>query len=223
MASNWTDWSGGDAMACARAGAQAKNISDQTAPYRQIKPPQRTLRRSTATRETMETPRVTGPVARHRELRCPAHPRMLGCPPPIHPDRQRSRMTTADGRSPGSRVFTFRLLPGTRDPSGCHYGRFAAYSCGGSRSVERSLVRTAFPFDPRREPSPSTVLGGTVTVNRCRNDRLQCRKPVGERRRTRLQDQRRFDFVQRAAAHRRNAFEPGPEGDILRPEFLAAP
>jgi hypothetical protein len=27
-------------------------------------------------------------------------------------------------------------------------GRFAAYSCGGSRSIERSLARTAFPFDP---------------------------------------------------------------------------
>ena len=26
--------------------------------------------------------------------------------------------------------------------------RFAAYSCGGSRSIERSLARTAFPFDP---------------------------------------------------------------------------
>ena len=24
----------------------------------------------------------------------------------------------------------------------------AAYSCGGSRSIERSLARTAFPFDP---------------------------------------------------------------------------
>ncbi len=50
---------------------------------------------------------------------CPAHPaRMLGSPPSAHPDRQRSRMTTADGRSPGSRVYTFHRLPGTRDPSG---------------------------------------------------------------------------------------------------------
>lgn len=50
---------------------------------------------------------------------CPAHPvRMIGSPPPVHPDRQRSRMTTADGRSPGSRVLTCRRLPGSRDPSG---------------------------------------------------------------------------------------------------------
>ena len=43
---------------------------------------------------------------------------MIGSPPSVHPDRQRSRMTTADGRSPGSRVYTLRRLPGTRDPSG---------------------------------------------------------------------------------------------------------
>jgi hypothetical protein len=72
----------------------------------------------------------------------------LVCPPPVHPDRQRSRMTTADGRSPGSRVATFRRLPGTRESQWHVDGRLAAYSCGGSRSIKQLLARTAFPFDP---------------------------------------------------------------------------
>jgi len=61
----------------------------------------------------------SGPCGTSPRTWCPAHPvRMFGSPPPVHPDRQRSRMTTADGRSPGSRVAVFRRLPGTRDPSG---------------------------------------------------------------------------------------------------------
>ena len=51
-----------------------------------------------------------------------------------------SRVTTADGRSPGSRVTTFRRLPGTRDAQWHDDGRFAAYSCGGSRGIGRSLA-----------------------------------------------------------------------------------
>jgi hypothetical protein len=37
-------------------------------------------------------------------------------PTPGHPAPTRSRVTTADGRSPGSRVATFRRLPGTEIP-----------------------------------------------------------------------------------------------------------
>jgi len=89
---------------------------------------------------------------------CPVRPtRTIGSPPPVHPDRQRSRMTTADGRSPGSRIAALRRLPGTRDPSGQNDGGLAAYSCGGSRGVERESARTAFPFDPQGEPSTNRI------------------------------------------------------------------
>jgi len=56
-----------------------------------------------------------------------------------------------------------------------------------------------------------------------RNDGLQRREPVGKRRRSWLEYQRRFDLVQRAALHRGNTIETGPPGDFLRSEFLAAP
>jgi hypothetical protein len=57
-------------------------------------------------------------------------------------------MTTVDGRSPGSRVSTFRRLHETRDPN----GRLAEDSpltvAGGCRGIERLIARTAFPFIP---------------------------------------------------------------------------
>jgi hypothetical protein len=40
--------------------------------------------------------------------------------------------------------------------------RLAAYSCGGSRGITRKIcARTAFPFDPLREP-PTTILEMTT-------------------------------------------------------------
>src|SRR6185312_5973236 len=46
---------------------------------------------------------------------------------------------------------------------------------------------------------------------------------VAERRRTRLQDERRFDLVQLAVANRGNGLPPGPSRHSLRAKPLAAP
>jgi hypothetical protein len=106
------------------------------------------------TQRTRETPRVARLVARHRERSLPKDPERIPGSATIGTPRPTcSRVTTADGRSPGSRVTTFHRLPRTRESQWHDDGRFAAYSCGGSRSIGRLLARTAFPFDPRREPS----------------------------------------------------------------------
>jgi hypothetical protein len=58
-------------------------------------------------------------VARHRERSLPIDPeRDLGSATIGYTPTDVLALTTADGRSPGSRVITFRRLPGTRDPSG---------------------------------------------------------------------------------------------------------
>jgi hypothetical protein len=107
--------------------------------------------------EDTETPRVARLVARHRERSLPTESRMgfLGSATIDTPRPMCSRVTTADGRSPGSRVTTFRRLPETRESQWHDDERFAAYSCGGSRSFGQSLARTAFPINP---------LWGTVTL-----------------------------------------------------------
>jgi len=46
---------------------------------------------------------------------------------------------------------------------------------------------------------------------------------VGQGGRPGLQDQRRFDLVQRAALHRGNAVKTRPLDHLLGPKFLAAP
>jgi hypothetical protein len=51
-----------------------------------------------------------------------------------------SRVTTVDGRSPGSRIAILRRLPRTRDPSGTNDKEFTAYSCGGSYGIETNLA-----------------------------------------------------------------------------------
>src|ERR1700728_10278 len=86
------------------------------------------------------------------------------------------------------------------------------------------IARTAFPFDPRRgEPSTSSLLGAVGAVNRVVDDRLQRGKSVGERSRSWLEDERRFDLVQRTAADRRYAVEARSVGDLLGTKLLAAP
>jgi hypothetical protein len=94
-------------------------------------------------------------VARHRERSLPMDPgrdRRFG----YHRYTPTDVLACdhGDGRSPGSRVTTLRRLPGTRESQWHNDGGFAAYSCGGSRSIRQSLARTAFPFDPDWEPSP---------------------------------------------------------------------
>jgi hypothetical protein len=100
--------------------------------------------------EDTETPRVARLVARHRERSLPTESRLgfLGSATIDTPRPMCSRVTTADGRSPGSRVTTFRRLPETRESQWHDDERFAAYSCGGSRSFGQSLARTAFPINP---------------------------------------------------------------------------
>ena len=60
---------------------------------------------------------------------------------------------TRGGRSPGSRVVAGARLPG--NPSGNRERRLSAYSCGGSRGLDRESGLTAFPFFPD---------GGTTTL-----------------------------------------------------------
>jgi len=74
------------------------------------------------------------------------------------PRPTRSRVTVAGGRCPGSRIAASGRLPRSKQtPSGTFDRRLSAYSCGGSRGIVRSRTRTAFPFDPLREP-PSSML-----------------------------------------------------------------
>src|SRR6185312_9698198 len=58
-----------------------------------------------------------------------------------------SRVTTADGRSPGSRVDTLRRLPRTEIPSGTGRKIHRLQLRGQPRHWE--ISRTAFPFDPQ--------------------------------------------------------------------------
>src|SRR5499427_5543472 len=146
---------GGSATGCCAdaAGGSTSVARRRDAAGRQT---QRATRYATDIWGDTETPRVTRPVARHRERSLPWRPvRTFGSATVDTPRSTCSRVTTADGRSPGSRVATFRRLPGTRDPSGLTGGRFAADSCGGSRGLGPLSARTAFPFDPRGEPSRS--------------------------------------------------------------------
>src|SRR5215471_18029106 len=62
-----------------------------------------------------------------------------------------------------------------------------------------------------------------VRLNRICDDRLQRRQAIGQRSRPWLQNQRRFDLVQRARFHRWNAIEAWPLGELFRTNFLAAP
>jgi hypothetical protein len=71
-------------------------------------------------------------------------PFAIGAPRPMC-----SCVTTADGRSPGSRVSALRRLPGC--PVAFNIARLIAYSCGDSRGSES--IPTAFPFNPKKEPS----------------------------------------------------------------------
>jgi hypothetical protein len=66
-----------------------------------------------------------------------------------------------DGRSPGSRVFALRRLPGF--PSGV-MARGSPLTVAGAAMV-LALGRTMFPFDPRREPSAARLHSLEVGIN----------------------------------------------------------
>src|SRR5205809_704475 len=55
------------------------------------------------------------------------------------------------------------------------------------------------------------------------HDGLERPQSVRQGGRAWLQDDRRLDFVKRAALDGRDLCEAGPRGDLLGPEFLAAP
>src|SRR6478672_13538933 len=77
----------------------------------------------------------------HRALRTPGEANVCT------PRPTSSRVTTADGRSPGSRVDTLRRLPRTEIPSGTGRKIHRLQLRGQPRHWE--ISRTAFPFDPQ--------------------------------------------------------------------------
>jgi hypothetical protein len=80
-----------------------------------------------------------------------------------------SRVTTNDGRSPGSRVVARTAFPEAFGSSG-YWSLLAAYSCGGSRGIALSRI-TAFPLNPKGEPSRPLGAVAAIPVN----------SPVGRR------------------------------------------
>src|ERR1700752_4072668 len=59
-----------------------------------------------------------------------------------------SRVTTADGRSPGSRVVTLRRLPRT-EISQWHMTKDSPHTVAGAAAASGKFPLTAFPFDPQ--------------------------------------------------------------------------
>jgi hypothetical protein len=83
-----------------------------------------------------------------------------GAPRPTCP-----RVTTADGRSPGSRVSALRRLPRNPERSPVAYWRAARRLQLRGQPQLRHYCLTAFPFDPRREPSRRLCAEGNLRVN----------------------------------------------------------
>ena len=77
-------------------------------------------------------------------------------------------MTTADGRSPGSRVLTFRRLPGTRDPSG-HMTEDSPLTVAGAAAALSDLSPALRSLlIPRRGTVALKSKGIIVAVSICR-------------------------------------------------------
>jgi hypothetical protein len=114
-----------------------------------------------------ETSGVTS-VARHRERSLPRAPmEPLGSATAGAPRPTCSRVTTADGRSPGSRVATFHRLPGTRVPSDVLTEDSPLTVAGAAAALGGPSPLTAFPFDPRREPSAATLRREARACQQC--------------------------------------------------------
>ena len=79
----------------------------------------------------------------------------------------------------------------------------------------------------RLSGSPINGADGTVASSsirrRVRYYRLQCLQAIGQCCRPRLQDQWRFDLVECALLHRRDAIEAWSLGELFWTKFLAAP
>src|SRR5207253_8130468 len=85
-------------------------------------------------------------VARHSEPG-PTIAKSVGEANVCTPRPTSSRVTTADGRSPGSRVVTLRRLPRT-EISQWHRTKDSPLTVAGAATALGISPRTAFPFDP---------------------------------------------------------------------------
>src|SRR5438046_2551818 len=94
---------------------------------------------------------------------------------------------------------------------------------------ENHRIRANWPFEEAAHVRFGSQSGPPVSfVEACKHpsrpQRLHDRiKPIGQRRRSRLQDQRRFDLDDAVVAHRRDFIPAGPLPDTLRHDLLAAP
>jgi hypothetical protein len=125
-----------------------------------------TRRRAANKLEDIETPRVTRPVAGHREPGVPLIlNRMIGSPTANTPRPAALAYDTADGRSPGSRVVVFRRLPGPRESSG-HLTEFSPLTVAGAAAeLGASAPSLRSHLIPTGEPS----LGRYSLTNACVN------------------------------------------------------
>jgi hypothetical protein len=124
-----------------------------------------TPRRAANTMENIETPRVTRPVAGHRELGVPLIlNRMIGSPTANAPRPAALAYDTADGRSPGSRVVVFRRLPGPRESSG-HLTEFSPLTVAGAAAeLGASAPSLHSHFDPYSGTVAPTLRGNKILV-----------------------------------------------------------
>lgn len=67
-----------------------------------------------------------------------------------------SRVTTSDGRSPGSRISIDHRLPGKVLSSG-FLAINSPLTVAGAAAASLNVQLSAFPFNPRREPSQTTI------------------------------------------------------------------
>src|SRR2546423_7291846 len=105
------------------------------------------------------------PVARHSEPRPTIAYSSSGEANVCTPRPTSSRVTTADGRSPGSRVVTLRRLPRT-EISQWHKTKDSPLTVAGAATALGKIPRTAFPFDPQTG-NRRDHLGLRVTGSQC--------------------------------------------------------
>src|SRR5438477_792703 len=110
-------------------------------------------------------------VARHSEPG-PTIAKSVGEANVCTPRPTSSRVTTAGGRSPGSRVVTLRRLPRTEN-SQWHRTKDSPLTVAGAAAALGISPRTSFPFDPQTgncrirvgfRRMESRLAGGAVTL-----------------------------------------------------------
>lgn len=87
-----------------------------------------------------------------------------------------SRVTTSDGRSPGSRISIDRRLPGKVLSSG-FLAIDSPLTVAGAAAASLNVQLSAFPFNPRREPSQTTI-GNRLLTCQTAWARKRCRRCV---------------------------------------------